>query len=309
MPEVVEVRKYTDFIRAKLHNNPITNITILNGRYKKHDPFELFQYFKSHTPLKVVDVKSKGKLMYFVFENDYYLLCTLGLSGGWVFIENIENDLDNITEDNYQHPFALQYLYDMDTEAYLKKMSHHLNVKFSTKDGALYFYDMLSFGTLKGIHGATELEKKLKTLGPDIMSNLTTFEVFSNMITKKTNLDKEIGNVLVNQKVISGLGNYLRADVLWLSKISPFRKVKDLSESDLQKIFHNSKLLTWGEYDRKEAIKQHIISDSDKIPADYKRNFFVYMQKEDINGRVVKTDTLFEGSQKRTIHWVPEVQQ
>ena len=143
----------------------------------------------------------------------------------------------------------------------------------------------------------------------DIMSNLTTFEVFSNMITKKTNLDKEIGNVLVNQKVISGLGNYLRADVLWLSKISPFRKVKDLSESDLQKIFHNSKLLTWGEYDRKEAIKQHIISDSDKIPADYKRNFFVYMQKEDINGRVVKTDTLFEGSQKRTIHWVPEVQQ
>lgn len=309
MPEVVEVRKYADFIREKLHNNPITNITILNGRYKKHEPFELFGYFKSHTPLKVLDVKSKGKLMYFIFENDYYLLCTLGLSGGWVFIENTENDLDNITEENYDHPFALQYLYDMDTKAYLKKMSHHLNVKFSTNEGSLYFYDMLSFGTLKGIHGTAELENKLKTLGPDILDNTTTFKVFSDMITKKTNLDKEIGNVLVNQKVISGLGNYLRADILWLSKISPFRKVKDLSQSDLNKIFHNSKLLTWGEYDRKEAIKQHIISESDKIPMDYKRNFFVYMQKEDINGHVVKTDTLFEGSQKRTIHWVPEVQQ
>jgi formamidopyrimidine-DNA glycosylase len=308
MPEVVEVRTYADFIREKLHNNPITNITILNGRYKKHAPFELFQYFKSHTPLKVVDVKSKGKLMYFVFENDYYLLSTLGLSGGWVFIKNTENDLDNITEENYQHPFALQYLYDMDTKAYLKKMSHHLNVKFSTNEGSLYFYDMLSFGTLKGIHGTTELEKKLKTLGPDIMSNLTTFDVFFDMIKKKTNLDKEIGNVLVNQKVISGLGNYLRADILWLSKISPFRKVKDLSKSDLQKIFHNSKSLSWGLYNRKEGIKLNIISESDKIPMDYKRNFFVYMGKTDINGHEIKTDKLFEGSQPRTIHWVPEVQ-
>jgi formamidopyrimidine-DNA glycosylase len=309
MPEVVEVRSYADFIKKKLHNNPITDIIILNGRYKKHGPFELFQYFKSNTPLKVVDIKSKGKLMYFVFENDYYLLCTLGLSGGWVFIENTENDIDNITKENYQHPFELQYLYDIDTEAYLKKMSHHLNIKFSTKNGSLYFYDMLSFGTLKGIHGIDELEKKLKTIGPDIMANLTTFEVFSNMMKKKTNLDKEIGNVLVNQKVISGLGNYLRADVLWLSKVSPFRKVKDLSESDLKKLYHNSKSLSWGLYNRKEGIKLNIISESDKIPADYKRNFFVYMSKTDIDGHVIKTDKLFEGSQPRTIHWVPDVQQ
>jgi len=32
----------------------------------------------------------------------------------------------------------------------------------------------------------------------------------------------------MNQKIISGIGNYLCADFLWYSKISAFRKVKDL---------------------------------------------------------------------------------
>jgi len=40
MPEINEVRKYADFIKKKIKNNSITNINILNGRYKKHGPFE-----------------------------------------------------------------------------------------------------------------------------------------------------------------------------------------------------------------------------------------------------------------------------
>ena len=62
------------------------------------------------------------------------------------------------------------------------------------------------------------------------MDKNTTLEVFCNQILKKSNLDKAIGNVIVNQKIISGLGNYLRADILWLSKINPFKKVKKLSK-------------------------------------------------------------------------------
>ena len=112
----------------------------------------------------------------------------------------------------------------------------------------------------------------------------------------------------MNQKVISGIGNYLRADILWMSKISPFRKVVDLEKSELKEIFYNSKLLTWGEYDRQKAIDLGIIKKSDKMPSDYGRNFFIYFQEEDIYHHKIKKEELYEGSQKRSIYWVPEIQ-
>ena len=118
------------------------------------------------------------------------------------------------------------------------------------------------------------------------MNKSTTFEIFKNKITKKNNLEKVIGNVLVNQKVISGIGNYLRADILWLSKISPFRKVKDLSNHDLQNIYDSSK----------------------SILANNLQKFYIYKCNYDMYGNKVLTDLLYEGSQKRIIYWVKERQ-
>ena len=74
MPEINEVRKYVDFIKKKTKNKPILDIKILNGRYKKYGPFELFSEFKKNLPLKVIDVKSKGKFLYILFEKNYILL-------------------------------------------------------------------------------------------------------------------------------------------------------------------------------------------------------------------------------------------
>jgi len=51
MPEINEVRKYSDFIKFKLKNKSITHINILNGRYKKHGPFENYSHLMNHLPL------------------------------------------------------------------------------------------------------------------------------------------------------------------------------------------------------------------------------------------------------------------
>jgi formamidopyrimidine-DNA glycosylase len=128
--------------------------------------------------------------------------------------------------------------------------------------------------------------------------------MFETAILKKKNLDKPIGIVLLDQKNISGIGNYLRADCLWLAKISPFRKVKDLSVGDLKKLFYSVRLLIWGSYNYKKAIKLKIIKKSDKLPSDYNRYFFVYDNDKDINGKYVTKEKLYEGSQIRYIYWV-----
>lgn len=304
MPEIMEARKCADFIRKKLKNKPIININILNGRYKKNGSFENYKKLKKNIPLQLIDVKTKGKLLYLIFENNLYLVNRLGLVGGWCFLKK--------NSDVYEHTdiykYYLKYGDKKMMETYIKNSLNHLNFEITTSEGTLYYYDMLSYGTLKCVDNDNELNKILDKIGPDIMDKKTTLEVFRNQILKKSNLDKAIGNVIVNQKIISGLGNYLRSDVLWLSKIDPFRKVKKLTDNEIEDIYNYSKLLTWGGYDKNKAIRLKIIKKNTKLPSDYKRLFFIYMQEQDIYGNKVVKKELYDGSQKRFITYVPTIQ-
>ncbi len=64
MPEVIEVLKYADFLSTKLKNKEITEINVLNGRYKKHGDFEHLDSLRNALPQKVIDIETKGKFLY-----------------------------------------------------------------------------------------------------------------------------------------------------------------------------------------------------------------------------------------------------
>lgn len=304
MPEIIEVRNCADFIKKKIKKNEIIDIKILNGRYKNKGPFENYKKLKNNLPLKLIDVKTKGKMLYLIFDKNLFLVNRLGLMGGWCFMKNNSN--------KYEHPNTYKYYFKYGDkqmmEKYIKNSLNHLNFEIITNEGSLYYYDVLSYGTLKCVDNLDEMNKILKTLGPDIMDNNTTFEIFKNQILKKNNLDKMIGNIIINQKIISGLGNYLRSDILWYSKINPLRKVKNLSNQELENIFNASKILTWGIYDNTYAHKFKIINKKTKLPFHYNRLFFIYMQNNDIFGNKVIKKELFDGSQKRFISYVPSIQ-
>ena len=190
--------------------------------------------------------------------------------------------------------------------------SNHLNIMFELKSNTgsisyLYYFDMLSYGTVK-VSTIEELEKKLEKIGPDFLDLSTTKEIFIERIKKKSNLNKMIGNVLMNQKVISGVGNYLRADSLWMAKISPHRHVKNLTDDELITIYKSIRSLVWSDYDYKKAVKLKFIKKNFKISQKYGRDFFVYYYDTDIYGNKVKKEELYEGSQKRFIYWVPLLQ-
>lgn len=300
MPEVIEVKKYVDFLKKKMQNKELKELNIINGRYKKHGPFPLYKELVKELPLKVLDVKNKGKFMYIILEKNFIIFSTLGLSGGWIYLSNKSS--------KYKFPLLVDYLGDYDIKKYKKNALNHLNVEFKLEKGSIYYFDVLSFGTLKVVNNNLNLEKKLKSLAYDIMDLDITYDIFKDQITKKNNLDKPIGNILMNQKVISGIGNYLRADILWLSGVYPFCKVKDLKEKELKSIYYNSILLTWGEYNFTEAVRLKLIDPKSKMPKDYGRNFFIYKQDYDIYGNKVLKEELYEGSQKRFIYFVKKIQ-
>jgi formamidopyrimidine-DNA glycosylase len=209
---------------------------------------------------------------------------------------------------------------------YLTAAMKHINVEFKFNKGTLYFYDQLSYGTLK-VLSQSELDSKLKKLGVDMGDPDTTFEDFYEALklcsgdlrslkgkdSKNLKANSEpIGNLIVNQKIISGVGNYLRADSLWAAKISPFRKLKDISKAELKKLYRQIRILIYGAGSKSlKALgkKLKIIgskASGDKLPGDYGRGFWIYKMETDIHGHEVIVDTLTpkgQGSQKRFIYY------
>jgi formamidopyrimidine-DNA glycosylase len=334
MPEAVEVRKFADIVSANVLGYHITHINILKGRYHSpKKPFEGYNDLIKYLPLKIESITTKGKFTYMklVSErkekekiNTFYLFNTLGLTGGWTLKSDKKTDFAKCNHCNYMEvgndiftfPSILEYITEDRQNTWFKRALNHLNVEFITdyKNISFYFYDQLSFGTLKAVESdgsndrSTVLDKKLKELGPDLLDETTTIELFTSQIRKKVNDTKPIGNVIVNQKIISGVGNYLRADALWMAKISPFRKVKDVKDDELDVLYKSLIGLIWGDYDYKTGVKKGYISKTLKLPNDYQRDFFIYRQDKDINDNIVKKEELYEGSQKRFIYWVDKIQ-
>ena len=331
MPEAVEVRKFADIVSTNVLGHHITHINILKGRYHSpKKPFEGYNDLVKELPLKIESINTKGKFTYMKLVSEkknlyFYLFNTLGLSGGWTLKSDKKTNFAKCNHCNYMQveksgirntytfPTILEYINEDSQNQWFQRALNHLNVEFVTdyKNISFYFYDQLSFGTLKVVGGDDTgkliLDKKLKELGPDLMDETTTFELFKTQLRKKNNETKSIGNVIVNQKVISGVGNYLRADALWMAKISPFRKVKDVNDDELELLYKSLRALIWGDYDYDTGVKKGYIK-SIKIPNDYKRDFFIYRQEKDINDNIVKKEELFEGSQKRFIYWVVKIQ-
>ena len=73
----------------------------------------------------------------------------------------------------------------------------------------------------------------LGTLGPDALPYRGRFnraEFLRRLLEYK---DETIGAALLNQRIVAGLGNYLRAEILFSCKLNPWLKVGNLGEREL----------------------------------------------------------------------------
>ena len=275
MPEGPEVKKLSQYLNKFLKKNKILNLKILKGRYGKKLPSG-YENFMKNLPYNIKSVLSKGKFIYFTLNKSCYIFNTLGMSGFW-------------------------------TTEKLK----HSNLMFETEKGPLYFNDQRNFGTIKFIFSEDELNNKLSIIGPDMLDLNVKLDIFLKRMNLKKNRNKPIAIVLMDQSVISGIGNYLRSEILYLAKISPYRKInssddkdKLLSQYELKKLFNIIIKVIWCYYDLSKAIKFKIISQTELLKFNTNKDFFVYQQKQDIYGNNVIREKIGE----RSIHWVPEIQ-
>lgn len=75
---------------------------------------------------------------------------------------------------------------------------------------------------------------ELKDLGPEPLDKNFKFNDFKVIISKKKG---KIKQVLMDPKVIAGIGNIYSDDILWLVKINPFKPANKISEDKLRELF------------------------------------------------------------------------
>jgi endonuclease VIII len=76
----------------------------------------------------------------------------------------------------------------------------------------------------------------LEVLGPDICEIPFDAERFLSRLGHPSQLSRELGPALLEQSVAAGLGNYLKSDILFECRLSPWQRVYQLSEEERRRL-------------------------------------------------------------------------
>ena len=264
MPEGPEVKRMAMDLAEVVSNKTLESIEIISGRYTKK-PAEGLSEIQSVLPTKVIGAGCHGKFMYMLTNSGFNIWCTLGMTGRWT-----------------------------------KSNSGHVRARFKFSDGDYVNYeDTRNFGTLKFVYGKEEMIKKLKSLGPDLLSDPIDPEFFVQRIRDHNR--KNITKVLMDQSIFSGVGNYVKAEALWLAKINPMKDVKQLEDHELLLLCETLKSVLSSSFESGGAtFKSH--KNFSGEAGDYSSRFLCYGRKQDAEGNPVEKMQTPDG---RTTHWAP----
>lgn len=259
MPEGPEVKLITNCLNKYVKKHILLEIKTTKSYTGLND-------FKRTLPAKVKAIEKKGKFMYWVFDNKFYMLNHLMMTGSW-----------SINKDTYT---IIEFVFDNIT---------------------LYYSDKRKFGRIEFIADKEKLLNELNKLGPDMMDSDITAAQFLKLM--RENNKKNIGVAMMSQDIVSGIGNYLRSEILYLCKISPHKKIKDLSDQQIKNIYLVSRNLLETSYNLKGCSLQDF-KDLNDEEGKFQKYLKVYKKKKDEYGHTVINEKI----NGRSVFWVKEIQ-
>jgi formamidopyrimidine-DNA glycosylase len=276
MPEGPEVKLSADTIRPLLTGKRLLNVLVgKTSRYRNVLPKGFWSFCRDleHQPVHILDVKTKGKFMWWEFSNKYYLLCTFGMSGQFSPVED-------------KHTCFGCYLGE-DTSTYQ----------------TLYFNDPRHFGTIRFTNDERTLNEKLDSLGWDPFQQ--PFQDHQEKIIDTVQSSpKPIAQLLMDQSIFAGVGNYIKCEALYASYISPWRSGKSLSQEEITKLCRAIDNIMRTSYDQQGAtLLTYRTASGEK--GNYVDFFKAYGRKVDpIGNQIIKETT----PDQRSTYWCPALQ-
>jgi len=214
MPEIAEVETVRRTLNKKIINKKIKDVNIIYSKMLETNP----DFLKNTLINKeIIDIKRIGKWLLFELDN-YYLLSHLRMEGKFF----LKNDGEPIEK------------------------HEHIIIKF-VDNTELRYHDTRRFGKMCLV----EKDKLYEYEG----IRKQGYEPFDEKLTKEYLLEKfknkkmPVKSLLLDQTIISGLGNIYADEVVFNAKINPLKKGNELSLEECQRIVDATNSII------KEAIK------------------------------------------------------
>ncbi len=202
MPELPEVETVCRGLRPVLEGVKIVETVVNIDKLRFDIPSNIMQITEN---IKVKNIKRRAKYIILEMENGWTLGWHLGMSGKMI--------IDNIK----------------------RKAQKHDHIIIKTSNGKAIFYnDPRRFGYI-----FTEKTNKitnsefLKDLGPEPLEIKFTGKILFDKIKKRK---APIKNILLNQKIVAGLGNIYICEALFYAKINPKIRACDLTLADCKRL-------------------------------------------------------------------------
>ena len=221
MPELPEVEIVKRSLKNKINHKKIKKIIITNRnlRFKLEKNFENLLEGRS-----ITSVSRFSKYIILTLDNHNYCLIHLGMSGTLHLIKYKKEE--RITNLSFYH------------SKNLPKKHNHIKIKFS--NFTIIYNDPRRFGFFKLLNSKKEVKEYFKRFGPEATSSRFNFKYIKHRLINKK---KNIKNLLLDQNFVSGIGNIYANEILFHSKISPFKLAKNLSNKEISKLAKYSKLI------------------------------------------------------------------
>ncbi len=241
MPELPEVQTIVNDLNRKIKGLTITNVWTDWPKYFKRSIGGWKAFRKTVKGKKIKKIRRIGKNIIFDLSHDKEILIHQKLTGHLLVGHwQIKNNQPISTERGLLAEKVNDYIHAIFWLSKNKMMGFSDLRKF----GKILVTDKKDFKNLED----------LKDIGPDPLTPKFGFNEFKSLISKKRGPIKKI---LMDQNVVSGIGNIYSDEILFVAKIHPLRKAEKLGDKELRAIFEAAKKIL------KKAIKLRGTSTSD----------------------------------------------
>lgn len=279
MPELPEVETVCRIMRRALVGKQLVDVDVPD------DPLVLSGLepaLVKHALLgsRVLDVGRKGKFWWLQLDSGQSLCGHLGMAG---WIREVGKPSGRLLEHGAQ-PLD-------DSEG----RPRFLKLRVVAEDGStIVFTDGRRLGRL-WLADEPRADKRIKQLGPDALEELPTSKQLAEMFARRS---APVKATLLDQSFISGIGNYLADEILYMAGIAPRRATNSLSKKEVDALRRSTL----------EILHTAVASDADfeRLP----KNWLVHHRwggkrgKSEIEGHPIVRETV--GG--RTTAWVPSKQ-
>jgi len=125
--------------------------------------------------------------------------------------------------------------------------SKHAHLQFTTSSGVLlFFHDTRRFGNIK------LLDKSMLSFNEFHNGDFLNFEInlkdYAHFLNRSLKTSREVCKVLLDQRFFSGVGNYLKSEILYACEMHPHRLWSSLNYDDIYELCSKTKHMLFKSY-------------------------------------------------------------